>query len=164
MADEQRNAHLDSQMSSPREPPLGRCAFTLALCPGPTLKDCNKQPHKTPWCSCYNSFLRTLFTLSQCPFYEDSKEEFFSGLCARNNWVSSKQRVNFLFMGTGQRVSPNVAFFSLTALKLKSQVCGLPQANVEALMALLNSSYVSLFCFPFFSSPPLSIYFFTSII
>lgn len=53
--------------------------------------------------------------------------------------------MGFLFMGTGQLVSPNVALFSLTALKLQSQVCGLPQANLEALRALLNSSPVSFF-------------------
>ena len=67
--------------------------------------------------------------MSQCAFYEDPKEEFFSGVRARNNWASSKQQVSFLFMGNGQLVSPNVALFSLTALKLKSQVRGLRQVS-----------------------------------
>lgn len=150
-----REMHTYAANAIPHRNTSGKLSFHLGI----TLKACNKQSHKTPWCSCCNVFLRTLFTVSQYPFYEDSKEEFFSGLCARNNWASSKQQVSFLFIGTEQLVSPNIALFSLTALKLKSQVCGLPQANVEALMALLNSSHVSFFCFHSFSSPPLSIYF-----
>lgn len=151
-ADEQRNAHLAGQMLFPTETPLESCAFALALCPVLALKDCNKQSHKTPPCSFYNNFLRTLFTMSQCPFYEDSKEEFFSGLCARNNWPSSKQQVGFLFYGHWVTCFPQCCplFF---ASELKSQICGLPQANFEAFMALLRfiSCFLLLLSFFLFS-------------
>lgn len=68
--------------------------------------------------------------MSQCPFYEDSKEKLLSGLRAGKNCAPSKQQVL-------SNMYPLMLSSRLSAYRLKSWTCGPPQANLDAFMALL---------------------------
>lgn len=125
-------------MLSPTEILLVNHAFTLALCPEPAPED-----YKTP-CRYHHSFLRTLFTMSQCPFYEDSKEKFLSGLRARKNCAPSKQQVSFLVAGTEQHVFTNAVLSCLLINWRVGHVAHLKQTWAPAFMAgTLSLAHVS---------------------
>lgn len=146
-------------MLSPTETLLINCAFTLALCLVPALKDSiTNSPIKLIDVN-YN-FSSIFFTMSQGPSYEESKTKFLSWLSTRNNCASSKQQVSFFFYEHCATCFPQCFFFFfLWWLQTFSQMCDLSQANLDNFMAVLNSSHLSFFCFPALPSQPPSIYF-----
>lgn len=143
--DEQRNAHLDSQTLSTHRNTSSQLCFHLGIMPRPALQDSvTKSPIKhfhvvtttVSWgyCSLCHS---ALFMRPQRGSFSLDSVPGIIVLLLGNRWASF-----LLALGN---------MFPLMS-KLKSQMCGLPQASLDAFMALLNSSHVSFFCFP---SPPL---------
>lgn len=131
------------------------CAFTLALCPGPTLKDSVTNSTiklsdvitaTISWGHC-SLCHRILFMRTQWRNFSLDSVPRIIMLLLSNKWASFLRALGNTFLLT---------FSSL--LQNSSQTCGPREANLGTRMTLLNSSHVSFFRFS--SNSPLFVYFF----